>query len=165
MQSFIQNFKQVFPSPFLKGKSTIIQKILEILFTWEDNTRRIKSDTSERPISFLSKMYLLQNQKETWNSFPAPISFHLRIQFRCKVGKSFVSHMHRSDVDITDTAFLHHYDDDVDLLHYYDLLVSFSCLVRVLPNVRKAYFKEHLSVAASKYKIFDTESYTKEVKL
>ena len=71
--------------------------------------------------------------------------------------------MHHSNV--LDTAILHHYIDNIVILHYYNELVSFLCLIDISSNFKEHPFKENLSVAATKYRIWDTENNTKEVKL
>ena len=80
-ERFLENVveMQTISKSISKKKATIIQKIMKILFTWEDNIRRIKSDTKERPISFLSKMYLYKIKNGPEIRFQLPVSFHLRM--------------------------------------------------------------------------------------
>ena len=85
------------------------------------------------------------------------------MQLEIRLNKSSIytwwdSLMHRSN--IPDTAILYHFIDDTDILHHYDELVSFFCLVKILTN-----FEEHHSVAITDYKIWHTENNKKEVKL
>ena len=57
-------------------------------------------------------------------------------------------------------AILYHWDDDVDLLYHCNLFISLFS-VSAFPSFKeKTYFKEQLSVVASKYSLCDTENNT-----
>ena len=53
---------------------------------------------------------------------------------------------------------LNDYGDD-DLLHVCKVLLSFLSANAVLPNSRNTYFKGHLLLVVSEYKIFDTVNF------
>ena len=64
--------------------------------------------------------------------------------------------------NVVDAVILHYYDDDLDLFHHCNLLISFCYLSGILLNFEEPLF-QRTPLNVSEYKICNMKNDTKEV--